>query len=306
MNVYVFCHTNWWLLSLLIYETGCHGGLEEPPYGHVDAGCKVLDLDTRPPSFLRCLFMVEIGCFRYPSFLPLHCSSSHATRRRSGRGPRFTDKTSLLHLPRQVFQALGTLTTGRFLHWVIWWRLILVHRNLNMSLFNPFSRQRFPFPPVSSFPQLGTTMVVRRSCMPTAAALSSCVTANLTDPQDLIVMVAHGWAGKLAFTKPGESSWQMVDKGDNLFPESIAFYEGKFYTVGQRGTGVVCTMGLNPKVEQLVPATKPPKTLPRKLSCGKRYLVESLGELMMVERWLEWYHDDANDEEQMVVKTSSN
>lgn len=180
---------------------------------------RYFDLDTRPPSFLRCLFMLEIGCFRYPSFLPLHCSSSHATRRRSGRGPRFTDKTSLLHLPRQVFQALGTLTTGRFLHWVIWWWLILVHRNLNMSLFNPFSRQRFPFPPVSSFPQLGNTMVVRRSCIPTAAALSSCVTANLTDPKDLTVMVAHGWAGKLAFAKPGESSWQIVDKGDNLFPE---------------------------------------------------------------------------------------
>lgn len=170
--------------------------------------------------------------------------------------------------------------------------LVTLHKNLDMSLYNPFARERLSLPSATSIPRFGEGgMTIDNRFIVESAALSS---SNINvNPKDLTVMIAQGANPRLAFAKPGDSSWQIIDKDAYLSYDTVAFYNGKFFAVGINGT-VVCEIDSSPKA--ILAAPEKSSYLPT-YDCTRRYLVESQwGELIMVERYMDSRHGADLDE----------
>lgn len=161
-----------------------------------------------------------------------------------------------------------------------------MHQNFEISLLNPFSRKRLRLPPMTSFPKLGEAQFELIHEFYVRAAAVSSENINST-PEDITVMVSEGGFRRLAFAKPGDSSWCLIEDDPGIHYTGIMFYKGQFYAIGQEGL-VVCDVGPNPKAISIAAVPQMNWTL----SHGGRYLVELVGELVLVERWLNTRADD--------------
>lgn len=103
--------------------------------------------------------------------------------------------------------------------------LVTVHRNMGMSLYNPFARDRLSLPPATSIPKLGEYGMTIDDQIFVGTAARSCSNFNV-NPKVIIVMITQGGGRRLAFAKPGDSSWKIIDN-QYLLRDNIAFYRGK-------------------------------------------------------------------------------
>ncbi|KAF6152581.1 hypothetical protein GIB67_013028 [Kingdonia uniflora] len=115
---------------------------------------------------------------------------------------------------------------------------------------------------------------------------------------DYAVMAIFGPIQKLAFFKPGEdnNAWTTIEPGLFVFND-VLFFNNEFYAVTRDGDVVACDIGdpFCPKVRNVVPQLDD--------GIGKnKYLVESLGELLLFRRLfyytvdLELYSNDYEDD----------
>ncbi|KAL5711024.1 hypothetical protein ACHQM5_021524 [Ranunculus cassubicifolius] len=180
--------------------------------------------------------------------------------------------------------------------------LILINMELDIFMFNPFSKSKLHFPSQSTLPeqfndeQYGSggdddddkemfyTQEEMRNFFIQKVFLSS------SNSKDVVAMAIFSGRRGLAIARPGDLSWTPVEIEINTFPnpvnavEDAIFFKGQFYSVNRRGNVAACDISSNPpKAIKIVGDFKD------LCAVGKYYLVEWLGNLLLVARYFTSY-----------------
>ncbi|PIA56571.1 hypothetical protein AQUCO_00700724v1 [Aquilegia coerulea] len=149
--------------------------------------------------------------------------------------------------------------------------LIIVDIEKKIHLLNPFSRVQIDLPSLTTlendyWERFVTKVII--SSTPTSSA-------------DCIAMAIHLSSNNLAIARPGDEFWTTVET-PLYWIDDIIFYQEQFYTVNVEGKVMVCNIGdggQSPKFSVLFDDLE-------KVSCARiRYLVEWLGEILLVEKF---------------------
>ncbi|KAK4857260.1 hypothetical protein QYF36_026185 [Acer negundo] len=152
--------------------------------------------------------------------------------------------------------------------------LITIAKDLSMNLLHPFSRDIIKLPHMKkikdskTFTQLNMYMYFITKCALSASPLLT---------SDYVLMVIYGIKGKLAYFRPGDKVWNVVDICNNV---DVTYFKGQFYSINTRGQILVSDIkGDNPTVARIV-ASFPDGDRYDESS----YIVESAGKLLVVFR----------------------
>ncbi|KAK3199734.1 hypothetical protein Dsin_023149 [Dipteronia sinensis] len=149
-----------------------------------------------------------------------------------------------------------------------WWLITIgVKPPHAISLFNPFTRDRITLPQASDLLKVREELRVITSTNP------------LIDPK-FSVLATHSCGFKIAFCRPGDSSWTSIKGFQGICNDTI-FHKGEFYAVNHRGDLFRINRG-NFTAEKL--ALRP---IEFSWHWYCNYLVELDGDLLLVARWLE-------------------
>ncbi|KAK2639741.1 hypothetical protein Ddye_027536 [Dipteronia dyeriana] len=149
-----------------------------------------------------------------------------------------------------------------------WWLITIgVEPPHEIGLFNPFTRDRITLPRASDLLKVREELRVITSANP------------LIDPK-FSVLATHSCGFKIAFCRPGDSSWTSIKGFQGICNDTI-FHKGEFFAVNHRGDLFRINCG-NFTAEKL--ALRPIE-FPWHWYCN--YLVELDGDLLLVARWLE-------------------
>ncbi|KAI4375810.1 hypothetical protein MLD38_013636 [Melastoma candidum] len=173
-----------------------------------------------------------------------------------------------------------------------------------LTLFNPFSRIPLPLPP--NFPrvldlthirvlELGREYVLHHvglagSVNPDAGSLymEKVVLLPLDADSEFVLLTIHV-SGKLAMFRTGNPRWGIIQDMPSPY-DDVILYKGEFYAVD--GTGRCVLVGVDMRLSLIAKSV---------FGGDKKYLVESLGELLLVDMYLSIDVDeddeDGDDEE---------
>ncbi|KAL5721441.1 hypothetical protein ACHQM5_005088 [Ranunculus cassubicifolius] len=189
---------------------------------------------------------------------------------------RGTTKVCDLYLP-EIHQSRCIGSTGNW--------LILINLDLQIYIFNPFTKNQVHFPSQSTLPdqyyegyeeddeENPFTNELLRDFFITKAFLSS------PDSKGIIAMVIYGLKKKFAIARPVENqSWTPITH--IAASDDVIFFRGKFHSVHSDGVIVafhIDEIDYSNPIVQIV-------ALLKNLSLGKHYLVEWSGRLLIVTR----------------------
>ncbi|PIA56774.1 hypothetical protein AQUCO_00700847v1 [Aquilegia coerulea] len=187
--------------------------------------------------------------------------------------------------------------------------LITVEKGPSVDLVNPLTKARMQLPPIYTFPdvleyqpeRVGEEFLVRLVYLFTEyhnlhidlAAMEQTFVQKVilssspgTSDKSCIAMAIYGDRSRLAYCKIGDKEWKLVE-GDSSFIRDVIHYEGRFYAVDHDGRVVVVYDKEFDAVDSS-PTAKLFAATPEGFDCtwGKPYLVESSGELLLVNRYV--------------------
>ncbi|PIA56627.1 hypothetical protein AQUCO_00700763v1 [Aquilegia coerulea] len=179
--------------------------------------------------------------------------------------------------------------------------LITVGKSSMIHLLNPISRVQIDLPNQSTFeygfeygsddegltPEWHRDGLLRKIILSSTPSSSSC--------KDYIVMAIHHPKRKLAIARPGDASWTTVETPVNLI-EDIIFFKNQFYAVNCVGVVMVCDIGDgldSPKASTVI------EKLPKTSYWERKYLVECLGELLLVVKCVLNLNGDYEEEKEI-------
>ncbi|KAL5721439.1 hypothetical protein ACHQM5_005086 [Ranunculus cassubicifolius] len=215
-----------------------------------------------------------------PPFLMLSEPKNEAVEVENFRGfaefrsnNRGTTKVCDLYLP-EIHQSRCIGSTGNW--------LILINLDLQIYIFNPFTKNQVHFPSQSTHPdqyyegyedeENPFTNELLRDFFITKAFLSS------PDSKGIIAMVIYGLKRNVAIASPGDQSWTPITH--IAASDDVIFFRGKFHSV--HSDGVIVAFHID-EIDISNPIVEIVAVL-RNLSLGKHYLVEWSGRLLIVTR----------------------
>ena len=172
--------------------------------------------------------------------------------------------------------------------------LLSVGTDFQMNLFHSLSKHLLSLPPQPNFEDLDHHDDDFRIILVDKCVLSRNPWNLVTHEYegDCIIMVIYCNIKTLAFTRPGYKVWIDIKSHSRCF-DDIAFYKGNFYAVDCHGEVFICHIDDDNAFTKSVT----PRVLGTRDDMQK-YLVESLGELLLVSRKLKGnlYAEDDMDE----------
>ncbi|PIA56775.1 hypothetical protein AQUCO_00700848v1 [Aquilegia coerulea] len=185
--------------------------------------------------------------------------------------------------------------------------LITVQKGPSIDLINPLTKVQMPLPPIYTFPdvleyqqeRVGKEFLVRMIYLATQyrnlhiglAAMEQFFIQKVVlssspgkSEKSCIAMAIYGDCSKLAYCKIGDREWKLVE-GENSLVRDIIHYEGRFFAVDHIGR-VLVVYDNEFDVMNSSPTAKVFAAAPEGFSSGRPYLVESSGELLLVDRFL--------------------
>ncbi|KAJ4753322.1 F-box protein SKIP23 [Rhynchospora pubera] len=157
-------------------------------------------------------------------------------------------------------------------HWIgssFGW-LFIIDRELVPRLFNPLTREWYELPLLPKFEE----DTLRKRFIKAILSLDPSQTCDFT-----VLVLYHTNFAKVAFWRPGESAWTCVPDRNHIV--DAIFSRGNFYLAGGDNLCMISDLGSNPTVELVMPL----------FSSGTRYLVDFMGELLLVERHIKFLGD---------------
>ncbi|XP_038718548.1 F-box protein SKIP23-like [Tripterygium wilfordii] len=165
--------------------------------------------------------------------------------------------------------------------------------DLQIHLVNPLSGSKLSLPPQSTFknqpkchpsPQWYRDVFIHKALVLKRPSLSG---------EQLVVAAWYGGCHFLAIARPGDETWTEVESvyqcGPSRIIRDVACCNGQIFALGSCGTLVLCEFD-GPYPPNSIIFAPPPADI--KLA-NKLYLVESMGDLLMVVRVMDW-DDDYN------------
>ncbi|PIA45712.1 hypothetical protein AQUCO_01600150v1 [Aquilegia coerulea] len=191
--------------------------------------------------------------------------TNNKTVRRGFVGLNNTNKVYELHLP-ELYQRRCVGSTGNW--------LITVNTELEINIFNPFSRTQFHLPSQSTLPDQYLfefsdgeddefTQEDYTGRFLTKVVLSSPSAYINSKLDDVVAIACYGTKKRLAIARPGDESWTTIKSADILV-DDVIFFKDRFYFVNRVGRVAYYDISCNPIV------------------ATHYYLVEWMGELLMV------------------------
>ncbi|XP_042479686.1 uncharacterized protein LOC122060621 [Macadamia integrifolia] len=121
---------------------------------------------------------------------------------------------------------------------------------------------------------------------------------TLIKTSEYVVVAAVTNRYYLAYWKPGADKWTTITFELELWSsfEDVIFYKGLLYAASNHGPIVSYDFSSEPPIGREI--TGPP---PNGRRCNVYYLVESLGELLLVLRHYRWHGDDQEDDDGLIV-----
>ncbi|KAJ4958483.1 hypothetical protein NE237_025594 [Protea cynaroides] len=166
-----------------------------------------------------------------------------------------------------------------------------------IQLFNPFSRGCIQLPSLSTFtyPQFSFDPKCPRN---SHYIHKTVLSANPCRTRDFVVMaIITNWR-ILAYYKPGADRWITIKTQWACF-DDVIHYKGLFYAVSSQGPVVAYDFSSEPPIVTNI-IDQPPE----QRTCNKYYLAESLGELLLVLRFLRFFNvNNSNGDKEIRIKT---
>ncbi|KAJ4973070.1 hypothetical protein NE237_006244 [Protea cynaroides] len=153
------------------------------------------------------------------------------------------------------------------------WLIIEDKSNREIQLFDPISRDRILLPQRRP----GALYVLDYI---NKAVLSS----NPCKTSDYVILAIVNKTEQLSYYKSGTDRWIAITTRWYRF-DDVIFYKGLFYAVGNNASLLIYDFSSQPPMETLIPGRESGLH-------GTYYLVESLGELLLVIRHFSWYDKD--------------
>lgn len=194
--------------------------------------------------------------------------------------------------------------------------LILIDESPSIFLINPITRAKVNLPALSTFPNVlnfdfysvGREYTLRSP----GADVYNCNLRKMRDSFIKKVIISHNpyndsnftafailnWYGDLAYCEKGENSWKFIDEARS-YCEDVIYFNDSFYAVNKFGSIAICDVkdADFPKVS-LIKMLQP-------IVGDMQYLVDAMGELLLITRYLELETDPDRLEHQFdnVYKT---
>ncbi|KAJ4980829.1 hypothetical protein NE237_031666 [Protea cynaroides] len=155
------------------------------------------------------------------------------------------------------------------------WLITVDESTGEIQLFNPVSRSRVLLPSLSTF-YLQPEYI--EDPHPSDYISKAALSANPCRTLDYVILAIVGHDEKLAYYQSGADKWINMRTNLILF-EDVIYYKGLFYAVCYYGAVLSYDFSFEPPIETLITGRS---TEGR--TCDMYYLVESLGELLLVLR----------------------
>ncbi|KAF9616480.1 hypothetical protein IFM89_029777 [Coptis chinensis] len=160
--------------------------------------------------------------------------------------------------------------------------LLTVGLDLNIHLLNPLTRVQLSLPPQRTFP-FQSEYYIEPSHLRKIAVFKFVMSSSMPDSEnDCIVMVICSQFNSLAFARPGDETWTIIDSPPQQAHSDILFFNGRFYAIHAGGILRICE--INEPVPKTIDFLPPPDDI--ELS-DRFYLVEISGHLHLVARGLD-------------------
>ncbi|XP_022155372.1 F-box protein SKIP23-like [Momordica charantia] len=198
-------------------------------------------------------------------------------------------------LNQQVYYLeLPQLTNQKYIGSSKGW-LVTLDNGLTLQLLNPLTKSQLQLPPISSFPGIigydpnnqgeEYTLLRPMDKINTKSRarvhgeyIRKIVLSSLAPSNDFMAVAIYDSSDKLAFTKFGDDKWTAISTSLNNFHDCI-YFDGKIYAVNVLGDLGVCSIDGTPTQLVNLPLKRPKLEVTSKL-----YLVETNGDMLMVER----------------------
>ncbi|KAK6131355.1 hypothetical protein DH2020_034896 [Rehmannia glutinosa] len=217
--------------------------------------------------------------------------------RSSNRRGFFSPLTGNLHRLTLPEASHSRRRAGSSLGW-----LILIDESPSIFLINPLTRDRIALPPLSSFPNvtkfdfysIGREYTVRSP----ENDLYYCNLKEMRDSFIKKVIISHSPYGEsdftafailnrhenLAYCKNGHDSWKILDAARS-YSEDVIYFNGAFCAVNKFGCIAICDVNDDdsPMVKFI--------NVRQQIDGDMQYLVDAMGELLLVSRYLDFEID---------------
>ncbi|KAL8524251.1 hypothetical protein ACS0TY_013999 [Phlomoides rotata] len=217
--------------------------------------------------------------------------------RSSDRRPFYKPLTNNLHCLTLPEASHTRRHAGSSLGW-----LILIDESPSIFLINPLTRDRITLPPLSSFPNvtnfdfysIGREYTLRSP----GNELYFCSLKEMRDSFIKKVILSHSPYNNsdfsafailnrhenLAYCKNGYESWRIIDEARS-YSEDVIYLGGAFYAVDKFGSIAICDVNNNNnnRVKFM--------NVEQQIDGDMKYLVDAMGDLLLVSRYLEFEMD---------------
>ncbi|KZV20107.1 hypothetical protein F511_00964 [Dorcoceras hygrometricum] len=178
---------------------------------------------------------------------------------------------------------------------------VLIGESPSIFLINPLTRARAALPPLSSFPNvlkfdfysIGKEYTLRspendfQYCYSLKEMRDSFVKkvilshGPLNEPNFVAFTILNKF-GDLAYCKIGDDSWTIIHEARS-YCEDVIYRNNSFYAVDKRGSIAICDFN---------DPNSPPRVrflnMPQKIEGDMHYLVDAMGELFLITRYLDF------------------
>ncbi|XP_073286950.1 F-box protein SKIP23-like [Primulina huaijiensis] len=182
--------------------------------------------------------------------------------------------------------------------------LVLIDESPSIFLVNPLTRAKVTLPPLSSFPNvlkfdfysIGKEYTLRArendflyyyslKEMRDSFVKKVILSHNPLNESNFVAFTIIDKYGDLAYCKKGDDSWTIIHEARS-YCEDVIYYKNSFYAVDKHGSIAICDVN-----DHNSPTGVRFLNMPQNIGGDMQYLVDAMGELFLVTRYLDFEID---------------